>query len=172
MQKLLNEGITPTADKINEIATRNYNMKQQVVVQESSSNNNNGKRESLETVINQTQSIQNQNPIPNLIVHTPISVGVPSLTQQPFILPSTHIPYIQSPLHQTMEMLSQQLTSMDEYNAMIYATLVEQWTQFYATNPHEIANHLHLSQNEQERIMVQAAFEIQRQVPLVEQQLI
>lgn len=163
-QKLINDGITPTADKINEIATKNYNVKN-TVVQESSS----GKRESQETVINTAvQTIQG----PNLIMQTPISVGVPSLIQPSFVIPSSHIPYIQSPLHQTMEMLSQQLTSMDEYNMMIYATLVEQWTQFYATNPHEIGNHIQRSQSEQEQFMVQAAMAITRQVPLAEQQII
>jgi len=170
-QKLLNEGITPTADKINEIAGRNYNMKN-IVVQESSSS---GKRESQETLINQTQNTANNNlspPISDLIVQTPISVGVPSLAQPAFVIPATHIPYIQSPLHQTMEMLSNQLTSMDEYNAMIYATLVEQWTQFYAQNPHEIANHIQRSQNEQEHIMMQAAFDIVRQTAIEQQQLI
>merc|ERR1712071_511245 len=50
-QKLLNDGITPTANKINEIATRNYNMNN--IVQE---NCGSGKRESLETVINQNQN--------------------------------------------------------------------------------------------------------------------
>ena len=80
--------------------------------------------------------------------------------------------YIQSPLHQTMEMLSQRLTSMDEYSAMIYAALVEQWTQFYATNPHEIANHFQRNQQEQENIMNQVAFDIQRQIPLSEQHII
>jgi hypothetical protein len=163
-QKLINDGITPTADKINEIATKNYNVKN-TVVQESSS----GKRESQETVINTAvQTIQG----PNLIMQTPISVGVPSLIQPSFVIPSSHIPYIQSPLHQTMEMLSQQLTSMDEYNMMIYATLVEQWTQFYATNPHEIGNHIQRSQIEQEQFMMQAAMAITRQVPLAEQQII
>jgi hypothetical protein len=165
-QKLLNDGITPTANKINEIATRNYNMNN--IVQEHSGS---GKRESLETVINQTQN-PNQNSMQNMIVQTPISVGVPSLYQNSFVIPATHIPYIQSPLHQTMEMLSQRLTSMDEYSAMIYAALVEQWTQFYATNPHEIANHIQRSQQEQESIMNQVAFDIQRQIPLSEQNII
>jgi len=165
-QKLLNDGITPTANKINEIATRNYNMNN--IVQEHSGN---GKRESLDTVINQTQN-PNQNSMQNMIVQTPISVGVPSLYQNSFVIPATHIPYIQSPLHQTMEMLSQRLTSMDEYSAMIYAALVEQWTQFYATNPHEIANHIQRSQQEQENIMNQVAFDIQRQIPLSEQNII
>lgn len=61
---------------------------------------------------------------------------------------------------------------MDEYSAMIYAALVEQWTQFYATNPHEIANHIQRSQQEQENIMNQVAFDIQRQIPLSEQNII
>lgn len=183
-QKLLNDGITPTANKINEIATKNYNMDN--IVQE---NFGSGKKESLETVINQNHnsinhqnsiqhsmqhSMQNsmQNSTQNMIVQTPISVGVPSFYQNNYVIPATHIPYIQSPLHQTMEMLSQRLTSMDEYSAMIYAALVEQWTQFYATNPHEIANHFQRSQQEQENIMNQVAFDIQRQIPLSEQHII
>jgi len=52
------------------------------------------------------------------------------------------------------------------------ATLVEQWTQFYATNPHEIGNHIQRSQSEQEQFMVQAAMAIRQQVPLAEQQII
>jgi len=167
-QKLLNDGITPTANKINEIATRNYNMNN--IVQE---NCGSGKRESLETVINQNQNSDQNSMQHNMIVQTPISVGVPSLYQHnSFVIPATHIPYIQSPLHQTMEMLSQRLTSMDEYSAMIYAALVEQWTQFYATNPHEIANHIQRSQQEQETIMNQVVFDIQRQIPLSEQHII
>jgi hypothetical protein len=71
-----------------------------------------------------------------------------------------------------MEMLSRQLTSMDEYSAMLYSTLVEQWTQFYAANPHEIVNHWQRSQSEQEQFMAKATYDIQCQTPLVEQQLI
>lgn len=103
MQKLLNDGITPTANKINEIATKNYNMNN--IVQE---NFGSGKKESLETVINQNQnsinhqnsiqhsmqhSMQNstQNSTQNMIVQTPISVGVPSFYQNNYVIPATHI---------------------------------------------------------------------------------
>lgn len=93
MQKLLNDGITPTANKINEIATKNYNMNN--IVQE---NFGSGKKESLETVINQNQnSIQHsmqhsmQNSTQNMIVQTPISVGVPSFYQNNYVIPATHI---------------------------------------------------------------------------------
>jgi len=167
MQKLLNDGITPTANKINEIATKNYNMKN--IVQEKSGD---GKRESLETIINQNQEPNKNSVQQHMIVQTPISVGVPTFYQNSFVIPATHVPYIQSPLHQTIEMLAQRLRSMDDYSAMIYAALVEQWTQFYATNPHEIANHIQRSQQEQENIMNEAAFELQRQIPLNAQHII
>lgn len=174
--KLLNDGITPTADKINEIANEKYNVKNKIVSQESST----GKRSSQETVINQinqstTQINQSnpanqlsalQNPVQNLIFQTPISIGVPSLPQQNFFLPPTHIPYVQSPLHQTMEMLANQLTSMDEYHSVLYATLVQQWTQYYLINPQEISNHFSRSQSEQEQIMAKNALEMTSRSPV------
>jgi hypothetical protein len=66
-----------------------------------------------------------------------------------------------------MEILANRLTSMDEYNAALYATLVQQWTQYYANHPHEILHHLQRSQFEQEAIMNQSAGDILRQQTLL-----
>jgi hypothetical protein len=72
-----------------------------------------------------------------------------------------------------MELLANRLTSMDEYNANIYAALVDQWTQYYTNHPHEIWNDLQRNQFQQEVMMNQSAINIQRQqVPLETQQLI
>merc|ERR1712038_1247134 len=117
------------------------------------------KKESQETVITAvpTSSSSSQNIINNHIMHTPISVGVPSLPHNSFVIPAASLPYIQSPLHQTMELLANRMTSMDEYSAALYATLVEQWTQYYANHPHEIFKHLQRNQFEQEALMNQSA---------------
>jgi len=128
----------------------------------------NEKRESQETVITGSQNISN-----NQIIQTPISVGVPNLAHNSFVIPTAALPYIQSPLHQTMELLANRLTSMDEYNATLYATLVEQWTQYYANHPHEIFNHFQRNQFEQEAMMNQSAGDILRQqIPLGTQHII
>ena len=71
MTKLIEEGITPTADKINEIASKDYRIAQKVVTET--------KLSSQETVI------------PNQIIQTPVSIGIPQAPQQAFVLPSTHL---------------------------------------------------------------------------------
>merc|ERR1712038_2038043 len=93
-QKLLNEGITPTANNINQIANKDYNITENLVEMKNSE-----KRESQETLI--TGPPTSQNIISNQIIQTPISVGVPSLSYDNFVIPAANLPYIQSPLHQT-----------------------------------------------------------------------
>merc|ERR1711972_1212073 len=82
-QKLLNEGITPTANNINQIANKDYNITENLVELKNSE-----KRESQETLItgNQTQNIIN-----NHIVQTPISVGIPNLSHDSFVIPSASL---------------------------------------------------------------------------------
>jgi hypothetical protein len=168
-QKLLNEGITPTANNINQIANKDYNIQENLVEM---------KKESQETVITAvptSSSSSSQNIINNHIMHTPISVGVPSLPHNSFVIPAASLPYIQSPLHQTMELLANRLTSTDQYNATIYATLVDQWMHYYANNPDQVINHLQMNQFQQEVMMNQSAVNIQRQtiqVPLEMQNIV
>merc|ERR1739848_319110 len=132
------------------------------------------KKESQETVINTAVVPTSSSSINNHIMHTPISVGVPSLLpHNSFVIPAASLPYIQSPLHQTMELLANRLTSTDEYNAALYATLVEQWTQYYTNHPHEIFHHLQRNQFEQEAMMNQSAGDLLRQqIPLGTQHII
>merc|ERR1712038_459077 len=68
-QKLLNEGITPTANTINQIASKDYNITANIVELKGE------KRESQETLVvtGSTPNISN-----NHIIQTPISVGVPN----------------------------------------------------------------------------------------------
>jgi Mg2+ and Co2+ transporter CorA len=73
--KLIEEGITPTADKINEIASKDYQIQQKVVTEQ--------KLSSQETVVHQQQ---------NQVVQTPVSIGIPQApAQHAFVLPSTHL---------------------------------------------------------------------------------
>jgi hypothetical protein len=161
------------------------------------------KKESQETVITAVPtSSSSQNIINNHIMHTPISVGVPSLPHNSFVIPAASLQvvlkkaeseyenfyftfkhftklyflsYIQSPLHQTMELLANRLTSTDQYNATIYATLVDQWMHYYANNPDQVINHLQMNQFQQEVMMNQSAVNIQRQtiqVPLEMQNIV
>jgi hypothetical protein len=166
-QKLLNEGITPTANNINQIANQDYNITENLVELKNSE-----KRESQETLITGNS---NQNIINNHIIQTPISVGIPNLSHDSFVIPSASLPYIQSPLHQTMELLANRLTSMDQYHATVYATLVEQWTQYYISNPDKVWGHLQMNQYQQAVEMNKSAINILQsslQVPLETQHII
>jgi len=83
-QKLLNEGITPTANNINQIANKDYNITENLVEM---------KKESQETVVTAvpSSSSSSQNIINNHIIQTPISVGVPSLSHDSFVIPAANL---------------------------------------------------------------------------------
>lgn len=136
--KLIEEGITPTADKINEIASKDYQIQQKVVTDQ--------KHSSQETVVQQQQ---------NQVVQTPLSIGIPQPPQQAYVLPSTHLPFLMSPLHQTVELLANQLVITSEYNAMIYETLVQQWQDYFYRHPDQVYAQIQRTEYEQRMIMEQ-----------------
>jgi hypothetical protein len=74
-----------------------------------------------------------------------------------------------------MELLANRLTSMDQYHATVYATLVEQWTQYYISNPDKVWSHLQMNQYQQAAEMNKSAINILQsnlQVPLETQHII
>ena len=75
-----------------------------------------------------------------------------------------------------MELLANRLTSMDQYHATIYATLVEQWTQYYISNPEQVFIDVQRNQFQQAAEMSQSAFNIRQssslQVPLETQHIV
>jgi hypothetical protein len=181
-QKLIDDGITPTADKINELAAEKYAVEGAIVGEQVSSAPVFQRQESVRSQIQHARAqveaqqqivLPQQTPVvvPQQHIQVPVSavpmslsVSPPSsintIIAQPVQLPvvpqtSVHQPYLNSVTHNSIAVAAGQMVQGDVqgYQGALYGELVQQWLHYYTMNPGQALVDLQSNELEQCQVM-------------------
>merc|ERR1712110_709353 len=186
-QKLIDDGITPTADKINELAAEKYAVEGAIVGEQVSSAPVLQKQESVRTQIQNARAqvdaiaqpvVQHIQVPVSAIPHT-LSVSPPSsintIIAQPVVQTTqavvpqimtsmvAHQPYLNSVTHNSIAVAAGQMVQGDVqgYQGALYGELVQQWLQYYTMNPAQALVDLQSNELEQCQVMQVKALQAQ-----------
>jgi hypothetical protein len=162
-QRLIDDGITPTADKINELAAEQYAIQGAIVgEQQPPPPPVLQKQESVRT---QIQTARHQVMTENILpVQQSISVSPPSSINTVVPPVALHQPYLNSVTHNNIAVVAGQMVQADAagYSTALYGELVQQWMVYYSMNPQQALLDFQSNELEQCQVMHVKALQAQQ----------
>jgi hypothetical protein len=139
-QQLIEDGITPTAEKINALASERYNVEAICETKQPSFSKQLSVRSQIQQakvqVEEQVAATTTVLPILPPLSHAPASIIANTTTPPTVALPTSMvIPYFQSPTYHAVQAVASQVVQTDPCAPMVYNELVNQWLTYYAQNP-------------------------------------